>query len=58
MRTYCSFTDTFEVSNFAVGACSCKLTGGTSNSSTWSGTCRVSTWSGTCKVSIVLTRLA
>jgi hypothetical protein len=48
MGTYCSFTDTFEVSNFAVGACSFKLTGGTSNSSTWSGTCRVS---------IVLTRI-
>jgi len=49
MGTYCSFTDTFEVSNFAVGACSFILTGGTSNSSTWSGTCRVS---------IVLTRLS
>ena len=49
MGTYCSFTDTFEVSNFADGACSFILTGGTSNSTTWSGTCRVS---------IVLTRLA
>jgi hypothetical protein len=48
MGKYCSFTDTFQVSNFAVGACSFILTGGTSDSSTWSGTCRVS---------IVLTRL-
>jgi hypothetical protein len=48
MGTYCSFTDTFEVGRLASGACSFILTGGTSNSSTWSGTCRVS---------IVLTRL-
>ena len=49
MGTYCSFTDTFEIDPTAVGACSFKLTGGTSDGSTWSGTCRVS---------IVLTRLA
>jgi hypothetical protein len=48
MGKYCSFTDTFLVDNTAVGACSFILTGGTSDSSTWSGTCRVS---------IVLTRL-
>jgi hypothetical protein len=49
MGKYCSFTDTFFVSNSAVGACSFILTGGTSDGSTWSGTCRVS---------IVLTRLS
>jgi hypothetical protein len=49
MGTYCSFTDTFEVGGLASGACSFILTGGTSDSSTWSGTCRVS---------IVLTRLS
>jgi hypothetical protein len=49
MGTYCSFTDTFGIDPSAVGACSFILTGGTSDSSTWSGTCRVS---------IVLTRLS
>jgi hypothetical protein len=48
MGKYCSFTDTFLVNPIAVGGCSFILTGGTSDSSTWSGTCRVS---------IVLTRL-
>jgi hypothetical protein len=49
MGKYCSFTDTFVVSSSATGACSFILTGGTSDSSTWSGTCRVS---------IVLTRIS
>lgn len=39
---YISFTDTFEVSVSAVGACSFILTGGTYDSSTWSGNCNVS----------------
>jgi len=49
MGTYCSFTDTFGIDPTATGGCSFILTGGTSDSSTWSGDCRVS---------IVLTRLS
>jgi hypothetical protein len=48
MGTYCSFVDTFQINSSAVGACSFILTGGTSDSSTWSGTYRTS---------IILTRL-
>jgi hypothetical protein len=48
MGTYCSFVDTFQISNFAVGACSFVLAGGTTDGSTWSGTARIS---------IILTRL-
>ena len=42
MGQYISFTDTFEVSPSASGACSFDLTGGTYDSSLWSGTCNVS----------------
>jgi hypothetical protein len=48
MGTYCSFVDTFQISAFAVGACSFVLAGGTTDGSTWSGTARTS---------IILTRL-
>jgi hypothetical protein len=49
MGTYCSFTDTFEISGLASGACSFILTGGTSTGTFWTGTCNVS---------IVLTRIS